>query len=146
VYASGTAQRPEAGVKLPYNAWLRTKLVGVLGPVLLKVGSSYRKFYDDYKHRKDSAGWGRSDGHRHQAAIRYMVKMLIAQLWQDFRTYYGLPIRPSYAEEYLARGHHEKPVRQAPQAFDREAEKQRLVEAEINAAIAAELGSDPSLS
>lgn len=134
VYSSGTSQRPEKGTKLPYNAWLRTKLVGVLGPVLLKVGSPWRKFYDDYKHRKESAGWGRSDAHRHQAAIRYMVKQLVANIWEEFRKYYKLPIRESYAAEYLQRPHHEKPAR--PQiARDAEADRQRMVDAEIEAAI-----------
>src|SRR3990167_9415064 len=57
-YASGKAQKPVAGQKLPYNSWLRTKLVGVLGPCLIKCSSPWRKYYDDYKHRKQSAGWG----------------------------------------------------------------------------------------
>jgi hypothetical protein len=100
-YASGRAQRPTRGEKLPYNAWLRTKLVGVLGPCLIKSNSPWRKFYDDYKHRKASAGWGRSDAHRHQAAIRYMVKMLLVEVHREWRTSLGLPVRAPYHEEYL---------------------------------------------
>lgn len=136
VYESGTSQRPVKGEKLPYNAWLRTKLIGVLGPVLLKVGSPFRKFYDEYKHRWESAGKGRSDGHRHQAALRYMVKMTLVKVWEDFRTYYKLPMRPSYAEEYLGRKHHEKPVRPQASAADREADRQRMADAAIAAALA----------
>lgn len=104
-FASGAAQRPARGEKLPYNAFLRTKLVGVLGPVLIKVGSPWRKFYDDYKHRKESAGWGRSDGHRHQAANRYMIKMLLLEIWREWRLAEGLPVRPSYQEEKLGHVH-----------------------------------------
>jgi hypothetical protein len=104
-YASGKAQRPIKGEKLNYNAFLRTKLVGVLGPVLIKCGSPWRKFYDDYKHRKESAGWGRNDGHRHQAAIRYMIKMLLLDIYVGWRTCEGLPVREPYAEQYLGHKH-----------------------------------------
>lgn len=105
VYASGEAMRPKKGEKLPYNSWLRTKLVGVLAPVLLKVGSPWKKLYDDYKNRKASAGWGRSDAHRHQAAMRYMIKMLLLEIWREWRNYEGLPIRSSYQEQYLGHTH-----------------------------------------
>ena len=106
-YESGTAQRPTAGVKLNYNAWLRTKLVGVLGPVLLKVGSPWRRHYDDYKHRKTTAGWGKSDGHRHQAAVRYMIKMLLQNIWTEWRTVEGLPTREPYAVEFQGKMPHQ---------------------------------------
>jgi len=104
-YDSGKAMRPAKGEKLPYNAFLKTKLVGVLGSVLIKVGSPWRKFYDDYKHRKQSAGWGISDGHRHNAATRYMVKMLLLDIWKEWRAFEGLPVRPSYQEEKLGHSH-----------------------------------------
>lgn len=113
VYASGEAMHPKKGEKLPYNSWLRTKLVGVLAPVLLKCGSSWKKFYDDYKHRKQSEGWGRSDAHRHQAAMRYMIKMLLLEIWREWRAHEGLPVRPSYQEEYL---HHQHGGGSAPTA------------------------------
>jgi hypothetical protein len=110
VYESAKAQRPVAGEKLPYNAWLRTKLCGVLGGVLMKLDSPFRKFYDDYKARKQAAGWGINDGHRHNAAIRYMVKMVLLELHKEWRTFEGLPLRPSYQEEYLGHTHHAAPV------------------------------------
>jgi hypothetical protein len=103
--ASARAQRPEAGVKLPYNAWLRSKLCGVLGEVLLKVGTPYRYYYDNYKHRWEAAGKGVSDKHRHVAAVRYMVKCLLADIWREWRTFEGLPVRPSYQEAYLGHAH-----------------------------------------
>lgn len=105
VYESGQTMRPKKGEKLPYNAWLKTKMVGVLAPVLLQVGSPWRKHYDDYKNRKIQAGWGRSDAHRHQAALRYMIKMLLLDIWRRWREYEGLPIVPPYAEAYLGHGH-----------------------------------------
>lgn len=105
VFVSGKAMKPIPGEKLRYNKWLRTKLCGVLGEVLLKVGSPYRTFYDQYKHRKESAGWGTSPKHRHVAAIRYMIKMLLLDLWKEWRTFEGLPVRPSYQEEKLGHTH-----------------------------------------
>jgi hypothetical protein len=77
----------------------------VLGPILLKVDSPYRKLYDDFKMYWVSAKKGRNDGHRHQAAIRYMVKMLIADIWEEWRRIENLPGRKSYAEEKLGHKH-----------------------------------------
>lgn len=105
VYESGKAAKPVKGQKLPYNSFLRSKMVGVLGPILLKVNSPYRKYYDDFKMYWASAKKGRNDGHRHQAAIRYMVKQLLADIWEEWRRIAGLPGRKSYAEEKLGRVH-----------------------------------------
>ncbi len=102
------AARPQKGVKLPYNGFLRTKMVGVLGPCLLKSESPYRSFYDNYKGRVSSTSWGNSDAHRHRAAVRYMVKMLLADIWRGWRTLEGLPVRPLYHEEYLGHVHDAK--------------------------------------
>lgn len=164
VYASGKAQKPQAGVKLNFNKWLRTKLVGVLGPVILKMttfhcpqckekvvnlkdakgnatdeyahpskkdketgkvivsdcvratvklnknelireDAPFRKFYDNYKQRKEQAKWGMNDGHRHNAAIRYMIKMLLLDIYNKWRKFEGLPVRAPYQEEYLGHKH-----------------------------------------
>jgi hypothetical protein len=106
-YASGHSARPVRGEKNKYNAWLRTKLCGVLAPCLIKLGSPWRKFYDDYKHRLQSkhGGWGTSDAHRHAAAMRYMVKMLLVDIHSSWRHHEGLPVRPPYSEEYLGKKH-----------------------------------------
>lgn len=106
--ASAKAMRPTKGEKLPYNAFLKTKLVGVLGPVMLKVGSPWRKQYDDFKNRWASASppKGRNDGHRHQAAIRYMIKMLLLDIWREWRTALELPVREAYAVEKQGRPVH----------------------------------------
>jgi hypothetical protein len=114
---SGRAERPTSGEALHYNAFLRTKLIGVLGTCLLKAGgkineetgedtrTEWRRLYDNYKNRKASAGWGQSDGHRHNAALRYMVKMVLLDIWLKWRAFEGLPIRESYQEQYLGHRH-----------------------------------------
>ena len=55
--------------------------------------------------------WGRSDAHRHQAAIRYMVKVFLKDLYVAWRTVEGLAVRAPYAEEKL--GHSPHAPRQA---------------------------------
>lgn len=105
-YESAKAEKPTKGEKLHYNKFLKTKLVGVMGDCLIKANSPWRKFYDDYKHRLVSAGRGMSDGHRHRMAIRYMVKMVLQELWIQWRTLEGLEVRVPYQEEYLGHKHH----------------------------------------
>lgn len=94
-------QRPIKGEKIGYNKWLKTKLLGVIAPNFLKCASSYRKYYDDYKNRLENMSWGRSKKHRHNAAMRYMTKMFLLDLWKAWRELEGLPVREPYAIEYL---------------------------------------------
>lgn len=119
VYQSGKAPRPVSGEKLKYNKFLRAKMCGVLGAVLIKLNSPWRKFYDEYKHRKASCGWGESDLHRHKAAVRYMIKMLLLDIWTEWRKHEKLPVRPSYHEEKQGgHGFRVKVVEGAPIEFE----------------------------
>ena len=111
-FASGKAMRPVPGEKLRYNSFLRTKLVGVLAPVLLKCKSPLTKFYYNMKNRRISQtlyspdGWGTSDAHRHADAMRYMIKMMLLDIWEQWRRFESLEVRPPYQEEYLGKKHH----------------------------------------
>ena len=96
-------QRLVKGERSGFNKWLKTKLLGVIGPNFLKTNSPYRKYYDDYKTRLEGQGWGKTLKHRHNAAIRYMVKMFLVDLWQAWRKLEGLPVREAYAVEYLGK-------------------------------------------
>ncbi len=98
-YESGMTQKPVKGEKLPYNAWLRSKMIGAIGSAQITNETRWRKIYDDYKHRKLTAGWGVSDGHRHAAAMRYMIKMMLLEIWRAWRAFEGLVVRPTYHEE-----------------------------------------------
>lgn len=92
---------------ITFDPWLKTKLY-VLATCVIKAGDGpYRKIYDDYKHRlKHRPDWAeRSDGHRHNAAMRYMIKMFLLDLWRNWREVEGLPIVPSYAEAKLGIKH-----------------------------------------
>jgi len=147
---TGKAVRMKRGEKAGYNPWLKAKLVKVLGDCLIRANSPWRKFYDDYKLRKQNtlvdqcmlckgkgvfkskketseeektktepkekkctnckgtggpAPWGQSDAHRHQAAIRYMVKMFLQEMWTVWRTIEELPVTDPYAVAVLGRTH-----------------------------------------
>jgi len=128
------AQRLRKGQYPSFNTFLKTKIVGVLGGCLVKAKSTYKEYYDNYKHRLQSrvvgtcmlckgtgkfdgkkcgacggksgdVVWGRSDAHRHAAANRYAVKMFLKDLWLAWRKIEGLPVRGPYCEEYLGKEH-----------------------------------------
>jgi hypothetical protein len=107
---------------ITFNPFLKTKLIGVLGPCMIKAGgeSPYVKIYRDYKHRLEhhSAHQEKSRGHRNAMAIRYMIKIFLRDLYLHWRPLEGLPVHPSYAEEKLGIRHRNKvpPVEIAGQA------------------------------
>lgn len=97
-------------VGITFNPFLKTKLVGVLGSVFIKLGGPYRTIYDGYKHRLENhPKWvDRTKAHRHNAAVRYMVKEFLADLWTTWRTIEGLPVRDRYSEGKLGIIHSNK--------------------------------------
>jgi len=104
-FESARAERPTKGEKLAFNRFFKTKMVGVMADCLLKANSPFRSYYDNYKHRLASGNRGRSDGHRHRMALRYMTKMVLLEIWRDWRELEDLPVRPAYQEEYLGHTH-----------------------------------------
>lgn len=93
---------------LGYNAWLKTKLIGVLATSFLRTKSCpYRVVYDNYKHRLENhPKWKDvTKGHRHAAAMRYMVKRFLVDLYKNWRAIEGLPVHPEYAEAKLGLFH-----------------------------------------
>jgi hypothetical protein len=94
-------------VGITFNPFLKTKLVGVLGTVFIKLGGPYREIYDGYKHRLENhpKHKDKTKGHRHNMAVRYMVKEFLADLWTEWRVLEGLLVRSRYAEEKLGIRH-----------------------------------------
>lgn len=93
---------------ITFNPWLKTKLVGVLGPSFIKCGNEkYRKIYDDYKHRLESHEKYKdvSKGHRHAMAVRYMVKIFLQDLYAFWRQQEGLEVALPYDEAKLGHKH-----------------------------------------
>jgi len=110
------------GQKSPFNGWLRAKLLGVLAGSFLKSNSPYRKYYDDMRNRLESRKWGTESktptkkdnpraGHQNRAAMRYMVKMFLIDLYREWRSVEGLPVREPYQAEYLGHIHGESEPR-----------------------------------
>jgi hypothetical protein len=111
-----------------YNPFLKTKLMGVLGPSFLRSGSEWRVAYDDYKHRIVSdpartkvtvSEWKKlhkagevdlkqywTPGRIHTASTRYMVKQFLQELWAKWRELEGLPVTVPYAVEKLGNRPH----------------------------------------
>jgi hypothetical protein len=104
---------------ITFNPFLKTKLVGVLASSFLRVKDSpYADVYRDYKHRLESHVKyqdGQLDedgkavkglkGHRHNMAMRYMVKRFLVDLYKAWRTIEGLPVAPEYHEAKLGHVH-----------------------------------------
>jgi len=108
---------------ITYSPFLRSKLLGVIGTSFLRSESPWRKSYDDYKHRIESdpnrRRWSAAlakeiteangnpsselwrKGRIHSAALRYMVKMFVLELYKQWRPLEGLPVYPPYHEAKL---------------------------------------------
>lgn len=87
-------------VGITFNPFLKTKLVGVLGSCFIKLGGKYREIYDNYKHRLECAPQHveKTKGHRHNMAVRYMIKQFLVDLYGEWRKLEGLPVAPTYCE------------------------------------------------
>lgn len=80
----GKAERPTKGQKLAYNMRLKTAFY-VLGLGLMRARGPYKAYYDEARayYEANRPDW--TDGHRHAAALRKMIKLFIAHLWLRWR-------------------------------------------------------------
>jgi len=92
---------------ITFNPFLKTKLIGVLGSSFLRAASPYKLIYSGYKNRLENHAVYKdvSKGHRHNMAMRYMVKMFLVDLYVKWRELEGLPVTPPYAEAKLGLKH-----------------------------------------
>ena len=93
---------------ITFNPFLKTKLTGVLGSSFLRAGDNpYRTIYDDYKHRLENhpAHKEKTKLHRHNMAIRYMIKRFLVDLYTEWRAIEGLPVAMEYSEAKLNMKH-----------------------------------------
>lgn len=111
-------------VGLTFNPFLKTKLLGVLAPSFLRIGaerSPWASVYYYYKHRMENhARHGvhndkvkdendraiASKGHRHNMAMRYMIKMFLIELYTKWRELEGLEVSLPYHEAKLGMQRH----------------------------------------
>lgn len=94
---------------ISFNPWLKTKLVGVLGASFLRAGDNkYSQLYNDYKNRLENMPehQEKSKGHRHNMAIRRMIKIFLIDLHIKWRGLEGLPVETPYSEGKLGLERH----------------------------------------
>jgi len=95
---------------ITFNPFLKSKLMGVLSGSFMKLNNKkYRKIYDDYKHRLENHAIYKDDtpGHRNNMAKRYMIKMFIIELYEQWREIEGLECFRPYHEAKLGLHHHQ---------------------------------------
>ena len=97
---------------ITYNPFLKTKMVGVLGGVFIKMGGPYKEIYNGNKYRLQNTPEhkDKTKRHIHNMANRYMISEFLADLYSVWRTIEGLPVAPKYAEAKLGIIH-SKPCR-----------------------------------
>lgn len=111
--------KPATRVGVTFNPFLKTKLLGVLAPSFLRIGvekSPWAAVYYDYKHRMENHAlhgihndkvkdendrMTASKGHRHNMAMRYMIKMFLIELYTKWRGLEGLEVSLPYSEAKL---------------------------------------------
>jgi len=100
----------EDAIKLgiTFNPWLKTKLIGVLASSFLKAGDNeFSQVYRDYKNRIENHPdhIEKTKGHRHNMAMRYMIKIFLLKFHMTWRAIAGLPVSTSYCEGKLGKVH-----------------------------------------
>jgi len=93
---------------ISFNPFLKTKLIGVLGSSFLRAGDNkYSNIYNDYKHRLEHHKIYKdvTKGHRHNMAIRYMIKIFLIDLHMKWRKFENLPVSVPYSEGKLGFKH-----------------------------------------
>lgn len=89
---------------ITYNAFLKSKLLGVLAPSFIKLKNpKYSKIYYDYKHRliNHPKHKEKSLKHIHNMCLRYMLKIFLIDLYNIWRPLEGLPVSVPYHEAKL---------------------------------------------
>lgn len=101
--------KPTAGYLLPYNKFLKSFLLGVLGEAFLRgKNPKYTKiYYDSKNYYSTRPDWkGQSNKHIHRASIRKMIKIFLQDYYVFIRGLYGLEVRVPYSEEKMGIKHH----------------------------------------
>lgn len=104
----GQRERPVKGEKLHYNTRLKTTCY-LIGTSFLKAKSPYRDVYDKAKEDYDRTRPEWTKAHKHQAAMRVMIKRFLVHLWLVWRETEGLPTRTPYVQEYMGHTHIDLP-------------------------------------
>lgn len=99
---------PAMRKSITFNPFLKTKLIGVLSGSFIKAGDNkYSRIYREYKTRLENHKnhVEKTKGHRHNMALRYMVKRFLVDLHREWRTIEGLPAPVEYSAAKLGYNH-----------------------------------------
>lgn len=104
----GQRDRPVKGTKLPYNVRLKTTLY-LIGTSFMRCESPYRAIYDEAReyYELNRPDWTKA--HRHQAAMRKMIKVFLSHLWLEWRTLENLQTRDLWVMDYGGHTHYRQP-------------------------------------
>ena len=83
---------------ITFKPFLKTKFMGVLSGSFLRSSSPYKVVYDNYKNRLENhpAHQEKTKLHRHNMALRYMMKRFLVDLYVAWRTLEGLEVSEEY--------------------------------------------------
>jgi len=111
---------------ITFNPFLKSKLVGVLASSFLRSKSPYAEVYYNYKNRLENTPkhQEKTKAHRHNMAMRYMIKRFIADLYVQWKEIEGLEAAPEYSETKLGHVHSQPSI--ASQILHAEASKNAL--------------------
>ena len=92
---------------ITYNPFLKSKLMGVLGPSFLKCKSEYSEHYYYEKTRLENHAIYKDVKplHRHTMATRKMIKRFLVDLYAAWKALEGLPVAQEYSEAKLGMRH-----------------------------------------
>ena len=96
---------------ITYNSFLHDKILGTIAPNLVRAKSpGYYETYCNYKHRLDMRpDWkDRTKMHKHRAALRYMARVFMTNLYKEWRTLAGLEVFEPYEKAKLGLDHYRR--------------------------------------
>ena len=76
---------------------------------MLRTNSPYRRVYDEARGYYEQAHPDWTKAHQHAAALRKMIKLWLAHLWEVWRKLEGLPVREPYIVASDAKHHYIAP-------------------------------------
>tara|TARA_Y100000310_G_scaffold279107_1_gene298053 strand:- start:1675 stop:2556 length:882 start_codon:yes stop_codon:yes gene_type:complete len=94
----GQSQKPVKGQPLNYDAQLKSVLLGRIGTQLLKNADPFaRSLYDEFRAKEEL----KEEKGAHRRAIRKVVKLWVACLWEVWRRAEGLEVVGPYPMTFL---------------------------------------------
>lgn len=102
---NGEREKPTKGEKLHYNKRLKTTCY-LVATSFMRCSSPYRAIYDEAREHYDKVQPEWTKGHKHNAALRKMIKIFLQHLWLTWREVAGLPTSGPYVHDVMSHTHY----------------------------------------